>query len=354
MNLELSFARLTFGGKKKERVLRTMQRLMKAGVSTTKSLEQLYKIYSKNGTKKKNTTALALKEWQKKNSSGKPLSECMAGWISPAEQMIIAGGEKGENLADSFTDALMATAAASKIRNTLILGIIYPVVMTFAIIFALYGFSTSIVPTFATIVEPAKWTGNAGRIYAVSEFITGPAKYFGIALLAAIGALIATLPYITGAVRPYLDQAFPWSLYKIIMGASFMIALRGSLSAGIPITDALTNISKTSQPYLKTRTDAIKSGLDMGKNLGSAMERTRHNFPDPDINGEIAVYSDLPGFEDNLDTLAKEWIENSIARAQITSKVMGNAMLLILALCVGFMAISVFELQDIILKETQG
>ena len=354
MNAELIFAKFSFSGQTKVRVLRQLQRLIKAGVPVTKSLDMLYALYSRDGKKKKDPIALIINDWRHNLRSGKTLAKCMEGWVSSTEQMIIEAGEQSDQLASAFSDALMATAAGKKIRKTIIGGIAYPSVMMVALVLMLYGFSTSIVPTFATIVHPSEWTGNAARMYAVSEFLTTYAVTIAMAFFSALAGIIYTMPYITGGIRPYLDKIPPWSLYKVIAGASFMISMRGFLVSGVTIPDALRKIIKTAKPYLRTRTEAIYKGVNMGRNLGVSMIKTGHNFPDPEISGEISIYAELDGFSDNLDVLAKEWIDGSIEKTQATSKLLSNVMLGLLALTIGFIAVSMFELQDIITRAAKG
>jgi len=354
MNPDLILAKLSFTGQTKVRVLRQLQRLIHAGVSTAKSLDTLYALYSKNGTKKKDPIALILHDWRQKLASGKPLSTCMAGWISPTEQMIIEAGEQSDNLSTAFTDALMATAASKKIRKAIVGGLAYPVVMVFALVSMLYGFSTGVVPTFATIVDPADWTGNAARMYSLSQFITNYVFVLAVGVISAVTLIIVTMPYITSGSRPVLDKFPPWSLYKVITGASFMISMRGFLVAGVTVPDALRKIMKTSPPYLRTRTAAIYKRVNEGKNLGVAMQKTGHNFPDTDISGEISIYAELDDFAVNLDVLAKEWIDGSIEKAQTAAKLINNVMLVLLAMTIGFIVTSMFELQDIITRSAQG
>jgi type II secretory pathway component PulF len=354
MNIEAFFAKLSFTGQKKVRVLRQLQRLIAAGVPIARSLDMLYALYSKNGAKKKEPIAYILNDWRMKLKSGKSLATCMAGWISPTEQMIIDAGEQSEGLSTAFSDALLATSAAKSIRTAIIGGVAYPIVMMIALVGMLWGFSNSVVPTFATIVDPSDWTGNAAKMYTVSQFVTNWIFVLIIAVISSITVIIATMPYLLGPIRPYLDRVPPWSLYKVITGASFMISMRGFLVSGVTVTDALRRIMKNSKPYLMSRTDAIYRGVNMGRNIGVAMQSSGHDFPDPEISGEISIYAELDDFSENLDILAKEWIEGSIEKTQSASKLLSNIMLAALALTIGFIATTMFELQEIISKSAQN
>jgi type II secretory pathway component PulF len=354
MNIELEWARLNFTQSKKTRVFRQLQRLIGAGIPIRKSLDMLYQLYSRNGKKPSEPMAVAVQDWRQKLAAGKKLSECLTGWVSSTEQMIIEAGEQSDQLSGAFSDALLATSAGKKIKWAIIGGVLYPGFMLVALVAMIYGFSTTIVPTFATIVDPAEWTGNAAKMYKVSEFTTNYLIYIVVSLVAFFTFVTATMPYLKGDIRTYLDKIPPWSLYKVITGASFMISMRGFLVSGVTVPDALRKIKANAKPYLKSRTDKIYKGVNMGSNLGVAMQKAGQNFPDTEIMGEISIYAELEGFAENLDVLAKEWIEGATEKTKAVSKIMSTLMMVLLTITIGFIASSIFELQDIIAKSVQS
>ena len=350
MNIERQFARLNFSGQKKVRVLRQIQRLIAAGVPVARTLDMLHDLYSRRGKKRGDPIAIAVDEWRSRLREGVPLARCMRGWLSTSEEMIVEAGEQGGNLSTAFSDALEASSVSTSIRKAVIGGVAYPAVMLGVLFFALYGFSTEIVPTFETILPANQWTGNARRMYVIAGFVR---EWMAI-VVAAFGLISAlvffTLPALIGPGRVMLDRLPPWSIYKVIQGASFMLSLRGFLAAGVPVPDALRRMSQAGNPYMRERVNGILDQVNRGRNLGEAMNRTGHHFPDSSINDEITIYAGLDNFTDSLDVLAKEWIHGSIARAQATSKVMSNVMLVLLAMTIAYMARSLFELQDLVTK----
>jgi type II secretory pathway component PulF len=352
MNPDLFLAKLSFSTKVKTRILRQMQRLISAGISVSATLDMLYNLYSSDGKKPKNSTAIVINEWRKKHRLGRPLSDCFAGWIKPSEQLIIQAGEQSNRLPQAMMDALTASASGKKIRSTIVGSLAYPAIMLLALVGMLYGFSVKVLPTFSEIVDPATWTGNARRMYNLSEFVTAYFPTIGIFFIALSLFFYFSLPRLTGPARIFLDKIPPYSIYKVTEGASFMMSLRGFISAGVAVPEALRRIGRIGTPYMKSRTKGILSQVNLGRNLGDAMKRAGHNFPDPDINGEISIYAGLDGFDENLDMLAKEWIEGAVEKAQQTSKIIGNVVIVLMGCTIGFMALSMFELNDLIGRST--
>lgn len=341
-----------FGADKKIRLFRQMQRMIKAKQAIPKIFETLYNQNSQNGKKPKDPIAIMLKDWQRRYASGKTMAYAMRGWISPSEEKIVEASEDKNQLAKGLQDALDASIATKKIKATVRNALTYPTLMLSVMIGMFYGFSTKIVPVFAQAVDPAQWTGLARAMYDIGNFLQNYLLIM-IAILAILIAMVVySLPRMTGPARVYLEKFPPYSLYKVTTGAAFMMSLRGFIAADVRMPDALRRISKGSTPYMKHRVDAILRNLGAGKNLGRAMMLTKHNFPDPEINNEIEVYSGIDGFAENLDLLAREWIEDTIERTKQATRILTVISLFLLAGGVIFMAASMFSLQDIIARST--
>lgn len=344
--VERFFAKASFSGQKKTRIIRQIQRLVRAGVPINTSLEMLWKLYSKGGRKPKEPLAQMVAEWQTRLNQGKTLAGSMHGWISIPEEMIIEAGEEADNLARALEDALAADGASRGIRKAILSGLAYPAVLFLALIGILWGFSVEIVPTFETILPARSWTGNAAFMYGVSQFVTTWLPLLGMVTIGAISAMLLSMPVLTGPLRKYLDYLPPWSIYKITQGASFMIAMRGFVSAGTTVPEALRNMLKIGNPYFRERVGATLGRMSMGRNLGEAMLETGFNFPDDNISGEVSIYAELDDFATSLDVLAKEWIHGSVERAQTAAKLVNNIMLFAVAGVIAMIATTMFQLQD--------
>lgn len=346
--VERTFAKMAFSGQKKVRIIRQIQRLVHAGVPITKTLEMLWHLYSKSGAKPKEPLALMIREWQGRLNQGKSLATSMHGWISVPEEMIIEAGEQSENLATALDDALQAQNAGRGIRNAILGGLAYPAVLLGSLIAMLWGFSTKIVPTFETILPAEKWTGNAAVMHDVSAFVVAWLPLGGAIFGGSITLMILSMPILLGPVRKYLDWIPPWSVFKITQGASFMISMRGFISAGTTVPEALRNMLKIGNPYFKERVAGILSKINMGRNLGEAMLEAGYNFPDDAIAGEVSIYAELDNLDVSLDILAKEWINGAVDRAKTIAKLINNVMLFAVAGTIGYIALSMFELQDLV------
>ena len=353
-DINLRIAKLSFSGQRKVRVIRQIQRLIAAGIPLSRVFDTLYEMHSARGKKPNAAEAIAISEWRRKLRQGKGISECMGGWLSPAEKMILEAGERGGSLVSAFNEALETTEVFLKVRNTIVGGAIYPVVLISALMGMLWGFATQIVPTFATILPPEKWTGNPALVYSVSSFIESYLVFIVIALVAFGVVAGFSLPRLRGPARRYFDMVPPWSVYRVVQGVSFLMSLKSFIRGGIPITDAMRRMRSISTPYLAEIIDKTLDEMNMGHNLGVALGRTGRNFPQPDLINEVSIYADLDSFSDNLSVLALEWSSAASSRVASAMSVVNNIVLILIALCVAFIAASMFDLQDLITRSVRG
>lgn len=249
-------------------------------------------------------------------------------------------------MAAAIQGSLRANDVEASIRNTVLMGAVYPLNLIFALCFMCYGFVNTLAPTFATIIPIEQWMGTPATTYAAASFVVT----WSVPILIVFGLVLAfvavSMPRRTSPIRTRLDRIPPYSIYKISQGASFIVTLRGFIAASVPIPMALRNIQTVSSPYLRHRVGAILAKLHMGRNLGEAMEESGHRFPDQDIVGEITIYVDLDEFDKRLDSLATEWIDDSIDRAKAISKVVSSVMMVFVAISLGSIAWSIFDLQQ--------
>ena len=69
-------------------------------------------------------------------------------------------------------------------------------------------------------------------------------------------------------------------------------------------------------------------------------------FPDQEIIQDLKIYAGLSSFEDSLENIAKESLEDGLLRIQAQSKVLQNIMLVLMASVIGWLGYGLFQLQQ--------
>lgn len=358
-SLSLRFARLHFRRKQRIRFYRKLDQLLRNGVPLQRALRVLWEQASSDGRKPDHPMAIALSVWMRAHRSGKPLARALEGWIPEREQMLIEAGELAGELAiaegdqrrpvvrrGALLEALDLAQTSSKVTSAIVGGLAYPTVLFFATLTILYLFGTKIVPPFADILEPERWTGMAAQMHTLSGIVriwTIPAA------LAAVGAIIVyflALPRWTGRLRAIADQYPPLSLYRLWVGTGFMLSLAALVRAGVQIPDALRKLKRAASPYLTERLDAALVLVRDGKDVGTALKLAGHGFPDREIVHDLQVYAGLYGFDEMLGILAREWLSSTIELVQLQTALLRNLFLVVMALVIAWLGWGLFDLQQ--------
>lgn len=337
---------IAFQGKARVKAYRLLARMTESNVKFKRALELLRDQYNKGGKKPRAPLALMMEEWISRLDEGASTGKMLHGWVPLAEEMVIDAGSRSNRINQALNDAAEISAASNAILWTVLKGLLYPVFLAAAVLGSLIMFDVKIAPIFASILPVEKWVGLPAQMYHVSHFVSSWLAPILIIVAGLLSAAFLSLPRFTGPIRPWLEYVPPWSIYKTIKGASFLITLRGFISAGTRITHAVALIDKAADPYLKERTTSLILHQNRGKNIGEAMLADNFNFPDEGIAREISVYVGFNNFDDALDLLAKEWIEETISRVNSGMAFIRTLLMISVAIVLGSMMLSMYQIQD--------
>ena len=138
----------------------------------------------------------------------------------------------------------------------------------------------------------------------------------------------------------------PWSLYKIFVGITWLLALAALVKGGTPVSTAMRALRKDSTRYLKERIDKAMVHINNGENLGQALAKTKLGFPDEELISDLKIYSELDNFEEALDNLANEWLEESVYSIEEKAGILNMVALLSVGAVIAWAVLGTFEMQD--------
>ena len=136
-------------------------------------------------------------------------------------------------------------------------------------------------------------------------------------LLALVGTLIlifVTLPLWAGTGRRWADRIPPWSVYRLLVGVSWLHTVATLMSVGQKPVDILAAMlaDHSTTPYLRNILRRINNHVGRGSNLGDALEKTGLRWPSPELVEELQAYSNLPGFGEQIRAIAADWLTDGI------------------------------------------
>lgn len=328
--LNKAFIRFQFkiDTKTRQRLWKKLSKLLRDGIPIISALQEI------RGLKKPTApVSVAIEDWVRGMNNGRKLSDVVRPWVTTEESMLLVAGEQSGTLDEALTSVVKVSKAKEAIRTAVIAGIAYPgflVILSFGVMY-LFGFK--IVPAFTKAARNDAWVGVARTMIDVSGFVQNWLLWIAILSVIVVAAFFASLPLWNSRARVVLDRYPPYSIYRVMQGSSWLIALAALVQAGVRIESAIEQLGKGATAWAEVRMIAALKGLRAGRNLGEALERSGYEFPDPEIISDIRIYATKSGFDEALRLIGNDWITESVERIQtLMNLVFGVSMLFVAGL----------------------
>jgi type II secretory pathway component PulF len=346
LDLNRRWAMLSTGPQQRLRLYRKIEKMLSNGLPLLRVLEELELRASRDGRKPNQPEAILLGEWRRVVQNGGGLAEGMEGWVPSAEQMIVMAGEQSGRTEAALRSVTAIVLSGRKIRNAVVGGLAYPLALFAMTLAYLYLFGTRLIPQFAAIEDPERWHGSARMLYQLSQFVRNWMVQCVLVLIAVFALLLYSLPRWRGRVRNWLDEFPPYSIYRLMAGASFLTAFASMQTAGFTVEKSLMRLSANAKPWLRERIEDMLFGVKSGLNVGEAMRNAGYHFPSREIVEDLCVYAQYKGFGDALTTLADEWVETGVERVSVQMRVLNGVAIVLLALLLALLIAGFFGIQQ--------
>ncbi len=343
----LTYAKImcNLSNKKRLKVYRKLAALLRNRFSLMNALDMIYNGISEEGRHPNDPMAIAISMWGRSLQEGHPFSDCLKGWAPSRERLMLSVGDVSD-LESALMNLIKVSEGSTRMIRPIVNAIAYPSFLMMMSVLILYAIGVYMVPPMLSAAPNTVWTGTAKTLIDLSEWIQEHWK-FAFALLPTIGIIIyVTIGIWTGKLRVKFDRIPPWSLYKIFTGITWLLALSALVKGGVPVSIALTSLRRDSSKYLKERIDGALSFIKNGDNLGQALDKSEFEFPDKQIIADLKIYSELDNFEEALDKLANEWLEESVYMIEQKAEIMNAVALLTVSGIIAWAVFGTFDMQD--------
>lgn len=345
--LEVQYAKIicNMSGGARLKIYRKIASLMANRFSLMNALDMLHSNLSNEGKNNGEPMAVAVANWARALQNGLPFSEALRGWAPDRERLMLSVGDVAD-LESAIRNLIRVTEGTTKMIRPIIGAISYPLFLVMMVVLIIYGIGVYMVPPMIEAAPGVRWTGMAKNLADLSDWI---AVYWPIAFafVPCLSILIyATIGLWTGPIRAYFDRFPPWSLYKIFTGITWLLALSALVKGGTPVSSALRALRKDSSRYLKERIDKTLVYINNGDNLGQALSKTKLEFPDIEIIGDLKIYSEMDNFEEALEKLANDWLEESTYVIEQKASILNMVALLMVSGVIAWAVMGTFDMQD--------
>ena len=345
--VEVSYAKLicNMSGTTRLKIYRKIASLMSNRFSLMNSLDMLHATITNDGKNPNEPMAIAIASWGNALQNGQPFSEALRGWAPDRERLMLSVGDVSD-LESALRNLIRVTEGTTKMVRPIISAVSYPAFLLMMVTLIIYGIGAYMVPPMIDAAPNTRWTGMAKSLADLSAWIQ---VYWPIAfsIVPILGIIIyATIGSWTGVVRSYVDNLPPWSLYKIFVGITWLLALSALVKGGTPVSNALRALRRDSTRYLAERIDKTLVFINNGDNLGQALSKTGLNFPDPEIIADLKIYSEMDNFEEALEKLANTWLEDSAYVIEQRASILNMVALLAVSAIIAWAVMGTFVMQD--------
>ena len=346
--LELLYAKFMFRSNTEKRmaICRKLASLLRNDFTLIDALERLEMIESKNGTKPNEPFAIVMRQWQKNLERGMTFSEATRGWVPPNETLLVTSGNLS-NLVVALENVGRVVDGTQRIRRAMTTAIAYPLfllALTFGIIIMV---GLYLVPPLAEIAgTDIIWRGSARSLIWLSDFSIKYWYIFLVLFASFIAIVWVSLANWSGRVRTMFDKLPPWNIYKIHTSVGWLMSLAAMVSAGVTIPDAMRMLADNANRYLRKILDSALHFIANGDNLGVALEKTKYDFPDSEIVGDLTIYADMNGFDENLTQVANDYLNESVRKMEKVSNTLNSLGILLVSAIIAWVVLGTFQMQD--------
>ena len=344
---------MAFSNKVRLKLYRKIASLMKNRFSLMDALDMLYDGASNGGKNPGEPLAIAIAAWGKALNNGKTFSDALKGWAPNRERLMLSVGDVSD-LESALLNLIKVTEGSTKMIRPIIGAIAYPSFLTMMAVLIIYAIGVYMVPPMIDAAPTVVWRGMARDLVDMSAWIKENWLIAFASLPIVMAIIYFTIGIWTGKIRALFDYIPPWSLYKVFTGISWLLALSALVKGGTPISTAMRALRRDSSRYLRERIDKTMVFINNGDNLGQALGKTGLNFPDAEIISDLKIYSELDNFEEALDNLANEWLNESVYLIEEKAGILNMVALLTIGAVIAWAVMGTFEMQDQITSSMGG
>lgn len=319
--------------------------MLKAGLAITPALKAITQEI-KNGYLRKVLNYLV-----DHVENGQPLSEGMKKFPRIFPEMVIATIEVGENtgnLSESLTHLADILKAQKKLRSKVLGALIYPIVVLLILVAVSLLLALFVFPQLVTVFEEAGV--ELPVILTVVNWLNFAIRNFGWYILGGLVCFILILRMIFAFSGPRyawhlltLRLPIAGAIIKNLNLARFSGNLFALLSAGLSIVKAM-NITAHTLGNMKFRKAVFEMAIELekGVSLDEAMRKREDLFPS--LTVQLCNVGETTGeLESVLKKIAEYYEEKVSATLTNLSTVLEPALLVLVGIAVGFIAVSVIS-----------
>jgi type II secretory pathway component PulF len=181
------------------------------------------------------------------------LSSAMQHIATPMELTLMDATQSAGD--GSMADGLQFLAAtvekADNMRATLIKSLLYPFFLLLMFNAMLTVFSRLAVPVLVELMPPEKWPPLGRLLYWMSQTVTEQGLWALLVVVDVLILFVYSLKRWTGPWRRWVDDYFPYNIYRDFSGALLLVSLASMMKSGVSLRTSLMRTQNFATPWLR-------------------------------------------------------------------------------------------------------
>ncbi len=340
--------RLNFNLKKRIKIYRILSKAtneLHQGVKIKTALEHLM-VLEKKANDDKTLIYKMFKLWIKELTQGREFGQIINDFVPHSEAMIISFSETSGKISDGFALAAQIAKSQANFINAFRNALIAPLVTLTIAFLTLSFFCNGVLPGIANALKVEQLSNFSLIVLHITKSFN---VWFPLSIwlfFSLIFFVIWALPNYKAGFRLKLEKFPPFSLYRLVIGCSFLHAFNALTKSGVPQVKTLHRMAKFASPYLKYRIDKILYFMNRGMTFGHALISTRLNFPDKETIDELSMYLESGNMDSAIDMVINNLNEDGFELITIQAKIAQYICTGIIVLVIVFLLFSLFSLVE--------
>lgn len=280
------------------------------------------------------------------NTAGRSIQDVFLAWVPSEEAALISAGITSGDTPTALVQADKLIVARQRIFRQMLSACLYPIILFCLTGGLLYVNSSQLIPTLGKLSPPDTWEGALGFMYKLSEFTSQYGILSAFCLLGFCIAVLISLPRWTGRIRQVVDLFIPWSFYKDMQGAVFLMNVSALIGAGVPELKALTTLHSFGSPWLRERLDVVIERVNMGEGMGEALRHCGYRFPSQEAANYLSLLAKGESASQLISNYADRWLEQALGKVTNRTNVVKLFSLLLIISFFLLMLGVVMQIQD--------
>jgi type II secretory pathway component PulF len=332
------------------KTLDKMKRMIECGIDNNEAVVNLYRQATKNGTNPHTSMGYVFGDWLKRSNEGQTMSQFTRGWLTADAEPLIAAGEESSDIPRALDNYIFVSEKKKEISRTVRAVLKTPAMNLALIIVYLWVIAYKMTPVFEQAVPRSIWGGSLYAVALLGDLVKDDLIYLLIGIGTLVVFIIWSMNNMLGRTRVSFDKFPPWSIYRQLYGANFMLSFAALYGAGMKDADIIRTLLKSANKYYSERLRTFLKHIDRGEKIGDTLAISKFGFPDRELVADMQIYQKLPDLPTVLQKVARTWTESNIENIKAATNLIAGILTMISFIVVALMTQSNFAFVTLVEK----